>query len=214
MAATRVGASNTIAPRSSAAIRASRSRRSRPGARQEPLERPARPGDARTPATAASTADAPGIGTTVPPSPAQAATRSPPGSLTPGVPASVTSARSAPPRRCSSSAAARAARSGRGSSSSGSSMRVACQQPVRVPRVLGRDERHGREDLERPERDVGEVADRGGHDVQGPAGSRPTPAPLPAAVIRRGPTPAGDADRGSRRPASAARAWRSAAPGA
>ncbi len=60
---------------------------------------PARP-DA---ATAASTAEAPGSGTTTPPALAQARTSSSPGSLTPGVPASVTSARSGPARRWSSS---------------------------------------------------------------------------------------------------------------
>ena len=65
MAATRPGASYMTVPRSSAAIRASRSRRSRPLRGRNPSN------DQRGPATplaatAASTADAPGIGTTVP----------------------------------------------------------------------------------------------------------------------------------------------------
>ena len=106
VAATRPGASYTTVPRSSPAIRSSRSRRSRPDRGRNPSNvhrGPATP-DA---ATAARTADAPGIGTTKPPSAAHAATRSLPGSLTVGVPASVTRARSAPPRRWSSSAVAR-----------------------------------------------------------------------------------------------------------
>ena len=87
---------------------ASRSRRSRPDPRQEPLERPARPGHARSRRPRRARPTRRGSARRAPPSAAQAATSSPPGSLTAGVPASVTSARSAPPRRCSSSAAARA----------------------------------------------------------------------------------------------------------
>ena len=71
-------------PRSSAAIRASRSRRSRPDRGRNPsnVQRgPATP-DARRPRPAPPTR--PGSGTTDPPSAAQAATRSPPGSLTRG----------------------------------------------------------------------------------------------------------------------------------
>ena len=76
--------------------RRARRRRSGPAARA--ARGPSAAGSPRTPsaarprpmpATAASTAEAPGIGTTVPPSAAQAATSSPPGSLTAGVPASV-----------------------------------------------------------------------------------------------------------------------------
>ena len=59
-------------------------------------------------ATAANTADAPGIATTSPPAAAQAATSPSPGSETTGVPASVTSARSCPPARCASSSRSRA----------------------------------------------------------------------------------------------------------
>ena len=91
-------------------------------------------------ATAASTADAPGIGTTGPPSAAQAATSSPPGIADGRRPASVTSARSAPPRRCVEQrrrparaapgvVARRPRRRSRGGRAAG-----ACQ-----PRVLGRD---------------------------------------------------------------------------
>ena len=101
------------APRGSAAMAASRSFRSRPERGRNPsnVQRgPATP----DPATAASTAEAPGIGTTVPPSPAQAATRSAPGSLTIGVPASVMSATSSPARRRSSSSPGAPARCGRG----------------------------------------------------------------------------------------------------
>ena len=84
VAATRPGASNSDRPRGRRRrSRASRSRRSRPERGRNPSN------DQRGPATplattAASTADAPGIGTTRPPSPAQAATRSAPGSLTDG----------------------------------------------------------------------------------------------------------------------------------
>ena len=102
--APRTGSCHGRRPRSGPAARV----RSRPERGRNPSNDqrgPATP----DPATAASTADAPGTGTTVPPSAAQAATSSPPGSLTDGVPASVTSARSAPPRRCSSSAVVRAA---------------------------------------------------------------------------------------------------------
>ena len=83
VAATRPGASYSTDPRGSAAIAARRSRRSRPDRGRNPSNAqrgPATP-DA---ATAARTAEAPGIGTTRPPSSAQAATRSAPGSLTPG----------------------------------------------------------------------------------------------------------------------------------
>ncbi len=57
--------------------------------------------------SAASTAEAPGTGTTTPPAAIQASTSSSPGSLTRGVPASVTRATSSPPSRRSSSSAAR-----------------------------------------------------------------------------------------------------------
>ena len=98
VAGTRDGASYTIVARSSAAIRARRSRRSRPDRGRKPSN------DQRGPAIplatrAASAADGPGIGTTSPPSATQARTSTSPGSDTPGVPASVTSARSEPPRR-------------------------------------------------------------------------------------------------------------------
>ena len=93
------------------------------GARQEPLERPVRAGDARHGHGREHGRRARASARPCRPPPAHAATSSSPGSLTTGVPASVTSARSAPARRCSSSAAARGpARSGRGSWSSASSI--------------------------------------------------------------------------------------------
>ena len=195
-------------PRSGRAARAARD----PTAAGTPrTSSAARPRPTRRPRPARR--DAPGIGTTRPPSPAHAATSSPPGSLTAGVPASVTSARSAPPRRCSSSASsARRLAPGvvaRHPRRDG----VPVEQPMRVARVLGRDQRDGPQDVERPERDVAEVPDRRGDDVQRPAAARAL-RPLPSPVIRRGPTPAGVADRGSRRRPSAARAWRSAGPAA
>ena len=120
--ATRFGASNTIAPRSSAAIRASRSRRSRPERGRNPSNVQCGPATPDT-ATAVTTADGPGSATTVPPSPAHAATSSPPGSLTTGVPASLTSARSAPAPQVLEERRRRApARSSRGSWSVGTSI--------------------------------------------------------------------------------------------
>ena len=150
-----------------------------PRPRQEPLERPARPGDARSRRPRPARPTAPGSARpcrprSPMPRPGRARDRSPP-----ACPASVTSARSAPPRRCSSSAVGpRRLALGVVARHPGRDP-VARQQPVRVPRVLGRDERHGPQDLERPERDVAEVADRRGDDVQRPAGARPIPVPAP-----------------------------------
>ena len=159
VAASRPGASNRTAPRSSAAIAASRSRRSRPERAMNPSNDqrgPATPQDA----TAASTDEAPGIATTVPPAAAQAATSPSPGSDTTGVPASVTSARSSPRGEVREQLAL----AGR------PALRVVAGGPDRdlVPsrsrrvdaRVLGGDQRHGAQHLERPQGHVAQVPDR------------------------------------------------------
>ena len=49
---------------------------------------------------------------------------------------------------------------------------VSGEQPVTHTGVLGRDQRDGPEDLERPQRDVSEVPDRGGDDEQSSTGAR------------------------------------------
>ena len=86
---------------------------------------------------------------------------------------------------------------------------VAVEEPPADPRVLGRDQRDRPQDLEGAQRDVAEVADGRRDDVQ-----RPAAGARAAATLRVGPSRAGAAGRGSRRPRSAARASRSAAPGA
>ena len=107
VAAVRPGASKSTVARSSAAMRVSRSRRSRPLRGRKP-SKDQRGAEMPLATSAASTADGPGMGTTVPPSATQRATRSSPGSLTSGVPASVTSATSSPAARRASSSRVRA----------------------------------------------------------------------------------------------------------
>ena len=51
---------------------------------------------------------------------------------------------------------------------------VTGEQAARVAGVLGRDQRHAGEDLERPQRDVAEVADRGRHDEETAGGRGPS----------------------------------------
>ena len=108
VAASRPGASNRTVPRSSAAIRASRSRRSRPERGRNPSNDQRGPRHAARRRPPRARTRRPGSGTTVPPAAAHAATSPSPGSDTTGVPASVTSARSAPPSRCARSSRSRA----------------------------------------------------------------------------------------------------------
>ena len=197
-------------PRSSAAIAASRSRRSRPLRGRNPSNDqrgPATP--TRRPRPAPTTPPAPGRPCR--PAAAHAATSPSPGSETTGVPASVTSARSAPDRQVLQQLAL-AARPAPGvvARRAGRDL-VAVEQPPRDPRVLGGDQRDGPQDLERPERDVAEVPDRRRDDVQRPARAR---LARPGHATTGPPSPAAGADTGSRRPPSAARASRSAGPGA
>ena len=166
--APRTGRSRADRPRWPPAGRAARARsvagtpRTPSVARPRPTQppppaRPMRPGSARR----------------VPPSPAQAATRSAPGSLTAGVPASVTSARSSPSRRCVESASRRAGGApsvvaGRAASSipcRSSSRRVS---RVSSAAISGTAPQH----LDRPQRDVGQIADGRGDDVQRAARAR------------------------------------------
>ena len=202
--APRTGRSPARRPRS----RASRSRRSRPVRGRNPSNDQRGPASPAA-ATAASTADAPGTGTTAPP--CAGPRRDQPLARvadTTGVPASVTSARSvagrevleerALPRRAALRVVAH--RPGRDL--------VAVEQPARDPRVLGRDERHRPQDLERAERDVAEVADRRRDDVQRPG--RPPGRPLRRAQEPRPAARVEVVDAGRPR----ARASRSAGPGA
>ena len=241
VAAIRPGASNTTLPRSSAAIPASRSRRSRPLRGQEPLERPAR---ARDPGRGDGGQHGRGAGHRD-----HGAPRRGPGGHQPLARVGHDGrARVGDQREVGAAGEVReelallrgaalrvvAGRVGRDL--------VALEEPAGDPRVLGGDQRHGAQDLERPERDVAEVPDRRRDDVQGPAGrapwrrhrpasgartrcpgrpgdrarraGRPTRRP-PRATLRTGPrSPADAAGTGSPRRRSAARASRSAGPGA
>ena len=195
VAATRPGASYTIAARSSAAIArqplASLAAASAAGTPRTLQRGPATP-DATT---AASTADAPGIGTTAPPSAAQAAhevrarvaddRRARRRSRAPGPRRS---------RRCSQQLRpAGPGRCGRGSWSSASRCSWRCSSRAGEPRVLGGDQRH-RAAASRCARRVmsAEVADRRRDDVQGPArlaarpdaGSLTGPTTRPAARVQ------------------------------
>ena len=175
VAASRVGASNSTVARSSAAIRASRSRRSRPDARQEALEPPARAGE---PARGDRGEDG-----------RRARDRHDPPALG-GPRGHELAARVADGRRAGVGherevgAAAQVlqelpvpARPAAGVVAHEPRLDlVARQQPPGDPRVLGRDERHRPQRLERPERDVAEVADRRGHDEQRSASQRPRAA--------------------------------------
>ena len=169
MAASRVGASNRIDPRSSAAIAASRSRRSRPVRGRNPSNDqrgPATPDDA----TAASTADAPGIATTVPPA-AGPCRDEPLAGVGHDRRAGVRDEREV---RTAGEMGEELALAGRATlrvvaHRPGRDL-VAGEQPARDPGVLGRDERHGAQDLERAVRDVAEIADRRRDDVQRAAG--------------------------------------------
>ena len=156
-------------PRSGPAVRDARDR----DRGRNPSNAPARARPPRTPRPRPAPPTRPAIGTTTPPSAgprgdqlaARVADRRRPGVGH--------RARSAPPRRCCEQLAAVPGRSGRGSWSSASSTAWRSSSRRVMPRVLGRDQRHGAEDLERPERDVGEVADRRRDDVR--ACRRPDP---------------------------------------
>ncbi len=121
---------------------------------------------------AASTADAPGMGTTRPPSAAQAATQRLAG---------VGHARGAGvghERQVRAAAEVADQLDEPGGDAPGvergqpSLDAVAGEEPPGEPGVLGGYERHGVQDLDRPHRDIGQVADRGSDDVQRPAPRR------------------------------------------
>ena len=205
VAATRPGASNSTHPLTSAAMSASRSRRSRPDRGRNPSNDPARTGHAARRRRPPGRPTAPG---SAPPARPRRTTRRrgrAPGSLTDGVPASVTSARSAPARRWSSSACRRPGALRAWIAGEARLESVSIEQPLRQPGVLGRDERDRSEHLQRPEGDVAQVADRRGDDVQHAAR---------VGGVTRAPTPADVAGRGSRRPPCGVRASRSAGPAA
>ena len=189
VAATRPGASNRTEPRSSAAIAASRSRRSRPDRGRNPSN------DQRGPATpvadtAASTADAPGIGTTRPPSAgprrdqlgARVADDRRPGI---GHQRQVRAA-----AQVLDSAAVGRARCGRGSWSAARSM--PCRSSSRCVSRVSSAAMSGTaaSDLERPQGHVAEIADGRRDDVERPAaiaGARGPPSlPWPTPGRRRG----------------------------
>ncbi len=171
VAATRFGASNTTLPRSSAAIAGQPLASLAAGARQEPLERPARPrdagrGDRRQHRRGAGDRHH------------HAAGRGP--GRDEALPrvghdgrAGVGDEGEVPARRevVQQLALARGAAPRVVADRAGRDL-VALEQAPADARVLGGDQRHGAQDLEGAVRDVAEVADRGGDDVQRPAGRR------------------------------------------
>ena len=115
---------------------------------------------------AAATALAPGIGSTVKPAARTAATKAAPGSEMPGVPASVTSATDSPfASRASDSLDARLLVVLVDAEDRGLDVEMP-EQDARSARVLGSDQLDPLQDLDRPERDVLEVADWRRDDVK------------------------------------------------
>src|SRR5690348_12262079 len=113
----------------------------------------------------------PGMGTTVWPASQAASTSRPPGSLTVGVPASLTSTTSPAPSaastRCKPRPPAGARQHRRAVAQVRLTKAVPRQQPRGDARVLGGDRTHFPEHAERAQRHVLEVADRRGDDVEG-----------------------------------------------